>query len=296
MADGVVHLTGAGSCNLTASQGGDDVYFAAPNVTRMFAVEKASQTIDFSSLEGRTWGDPDFDVAASASSGLPVVFSATGSCTVAGRTIRLSDVGGCSVTASQRGDGDYEPAADVTQTFVVAWPFTGFLAPLRGDDIIEAKAGSTVPLKFSLGGAWGLTSWRPVLPGLCRWRVRRLLLGTAVLPADASGSSRLSFEDGVYHYGWKTEAGWAGTCRELVVELRDTTVHAVTFAASGDDEAAARPSAGRAAAPWRRHSVRPGQLCAALAGSESPDLGDDVVDVGANRARRSSQRSSSSPR
>jgi hypothetical protein len=42
---GIVHLTGAGTCTVTASQAGDADYNAAPQVQRMFAVGKAALSI-----------------------------------------------------------------------------------------------------------------------------------------------------------------------------------------------------------------------------------------------------------
>ena len=33
----------------------------------------------------------------------------------------------------------------------------------------------------------------------------------------------------VYQYAWKTQAGWAGSCRALVIKLVDGTEHKVFF-------------------------------------------------------------------
>ena len=35
--------------------------------------------------------------------------------------------------------------------------------------------------------------------------------------------------DGLYKYAWKTDRGWAGTCRELRVLLVDETLHTAKF-------------------------------------------------------------------
>ena len=45
------------------------------------------------------------------------------------------------------------------------------------------------------------------------------------------GESGLSYSPGAdrYHYVWKTEKAWAGTCRQLSVKLVDNTVHSATF-------------------------------------------------------------------
>ena len=71
-----VHITGAGSCTVTASQAGDANYNPAADVAQSFAIEKADQTITFAALADKTFGDPDFTVSATASSGLAGVASA----------------------------------------------------------------------------------------------------------------------------------------------------------------------------------------------------------------------------
>ena len=78
----ILHLTGAGSCTVTASQAGDANYNAAPTAAQTFAVAKANQTITFLALPRKRFGDRDFTVGASASSDLPVTFTANGRCAI----------------------------------------------------------------------------------------------------------------------------------------------------------------------------------------------------------------------
>src|SRR5438445_2172959 len=68
----------------------------------------------------KTFGDPDFTVSATASSGLSVSFSATGNCTVSGNTVHITGAGSCTITASQAGDSNYNAATSVDQSFTVA--------------------------------------------------------------------------------------------------------------------------------------------------------------------------------
>ncbi len=81
---------------------------------------KQSQTISFGALADKTYGDADFQVTATATSGLPVSFSASGNCTVTGDIVHLTGAGSCTITASQAGDASYAPAANVQQTFNIA--------------------------------------------------------------------------------------------------------------------------------------------------------------------------------
>jgi hypothetical protein len=122
LAGSTVHVTGPGSCTLTASQPGDSNYNAAPDVAQTFAVAKASQTITFGALANKTYGAPDFRVSARASSGLAVSFAAGGRCTVHGSTVHLTGPGSCKVTASQPGDSKYASATNVTRAFSIARP------------------------------------------------------------------------------------------------------------------------------------------------------------------------------
>jgi hypothetical protein len=117
-----VHLTGAGTCTLTASQAGDGNYNPAPNATQSFAIARAPQTILFASLPSRTYGDGDFVVSATASSGLVVSFTTNGACTVRGVTVHLTGAGTCTLTASQAGDANFNPAPSVSQVFAIARP------------------------------------------------------------------------------------------------------------------------------------------------------------------------------
>jgi hypothetical protein len=128
-ASGVCSVSGSaltspavGACTVTASQAGDESYYPASSVTRNIAIGKRSQTIDFDPLPNRIIGDPAFGVTATASSGLPVSFSAVGACSVAGGVVSLNAIGSCTITASQTGNTQYNPAASVARTFVVQAP------------------------------------------------------------------------------------------------------------------------------------------------------------------------------
>ena len=117
-----VHITGGGSCTITASQPGDSNYNAAPDVPQTFAINKHSQTITFGALSDRAYNSGDFNVSATASSGLTVSFTAAGTCTVSGTTVHLVGYGSCTITAHQPGDSNWSAAPDVPQTFAITDP------------------------------------------------------------------------------------------------------------------------------------------------------------------------------
>ena len=79
-----------------------------------------SQWIIFGPLADKTFGDADFTVHASATSGLRMSFGASGKCTIGGAVVHITGVGYCTITASQSGDAHHKPAYDVLQTFAIA--------------------------------------------------------------------------------------------------------------------------------------------------------------------------------
>jgi PASTA domain-containing protein len=115
----LVHITGAGNCTIIASQPGDVNNPPALSVSRTFAIAKASQTITFAALSNRRLGAADFTVSASASSGLAVVFTALGRCTVTGARVHLTGAGSCTITALQPGNANYNAAAAVSRSFTI---------------------------------------------------------------------------------------------------------------------------------------------------------------------------------
>src|SRR5439155_21221210 len=94
--------------------------YASSSGSNSLTVAKADQTITFAALAGRIYGDADFTVTATVSSGLVVNFAATGSCTIATTTVTITGAGSCTITASQAGNTNYNAAADVPQTFSIA--------------------------------------------------------------------------------------------------------------------------------------------------------------------------------
>ncbi len=73
-------------------------------------------------------------MSATASSGLPVSFSATGSCTVSGNTVTITATGTCTITASQGGNSNFNPAPAVAQTFNITSGGSGPSAAFVGID------------------------------------------------------------------------------------------------------------------------------------------------------------------
>jgi uncharacterized protein YjdB len=117
-----VRIVGAGATTITAAQAGDDNYQAATDVLQTLTVDKANQTITFASLDSKTYGDADFELLATSSSGLAVSYASSDQtvATIEGSTVRIVGVGTTTITASQAGNDSYYLAAtDVQQTLTV---------------------------------------------------------------------------------------------------------------------------------------------------------------------------------
>jgi hypothetical protein len=93
------------------------------------------------------------------------------------------------------------------------------------------KAGSAVPVKFSLGGDRGLgvlavgsPSSQPIS---CDAQAPLDVVEETVSP----GASTLSYDALAdrYQYVWKTDAVWSGTCRQLAVRTVDGATHPASF-------------------------------------------------------------------
>ncbi len=111
--------TAAGSYPVTATITNSN-YTGSANGT--FVVNKASQTISFTTNApaSAVYNSP-FTVAASATSGLAVVYSSAGACTNSGATYTMtSGTGTCSVIANQAGNTNYNAASQVTETVAAA--------------------------------------------------------------------------------------------------------------------------------------------------------------------------------
>lgn len=128
------------------------------------------------------------------------------------------------------GDG-LETASDSVQV-VVIYDFTGFFPPVDNPPVSNTvKAGSAVPVKFSLKGDQGMAIFAAGSPAS---RVIACDTTTGDDPLEetaTAGSSGLNYDPtaDMYNYIWKTDKAWSSTCRQLTVKLIDGTSHKALF-------------------------------------------------------------------
>jgi YDG domain/MBG domain (YGX type)/Bacterial Ig-like domain (group 2) len=123
--NGFVTITGAGTANITASQAGDGNYEAATDAVQVLTVNKANQFITFSTPAPKVTTDADFQLTATASSALAVTYTSSNPAVATVTSTGLVDIigaGTTSITVSQAGDGNFNPATDVVRTLLVTKP------------------------------------------------------------------------------------------------------------------------------------------------------------------------------
>lgn len=157
----------------------------------------------------------------------------SGLATVASGVIPLptSTIGAKAVTISATDNVGHSSSAICN--YRVIYDFNGFLKPVVNPPTESVVvAGNTVPVSFGLNGNQGTdilaTSYPQSVQITCGTSpdetsgsptsATRPLLFT---PAKAGGSR--------YIYSWRTQAQWAGTCRQLIVMLADGTYHRANF-------------------------------------------------------------------
>ena len=186
-----VTLVTAGNCSIKASQAGNSAYSAATDVTNTFKI-KPSQTITYVAPADRAKTAPDFDPAATASSGLFVTYTSTtpSVCTIVLNKIHMVGPGTCTTTASQPGDANNAPAPDVSKSFIVKDTQTiSFPTPA---DVGTDAAPFSVAATASSGLAMTYTSMTPAVCMLSNGTVTVLGPGDCSIKASQPGNTNFA--------------------------------------------------------------------------------------------------------
>ena len=156
MSGSTAQTVARGTCTITASQGGSEIYApAAPAMPGSFNVYTGGepQAIAFKQPPDTQVGVP-VTLLASATSGLPVSFASntTRVCTVAGSTVLTVATGMCMITASQSGSKIYAPAQAQRRFMVKLGQTISFAQPpdtQAGAQVtLSAIATSQLPVSF----------------------------------------------------------------------------------------------------------------------------------------------------
>ena len=118
---------------------------------------------------------------------------------------------------------DHDPV--VVGLDLLHYDFDGFRPPVANPPAFNvAKAGSSFPIKFRLGGNFGLDVFfgQPRVFACADWPIG---------PSDPATGDPLTYDSssGVYTFAWKTSKSWATSCRRLEVTFDDGTYRVADF-------------------------------------------------------------------
>jgi hypothetical protein len=119
-----------------------------------------------------------------------------------------------------------------TGEFTISYQFSGFFQPVDNPPTLNVvKAGSAVPVKFSLNGNQGLDIFKVGSPKSQALACTTTTLLDVIESTFTAGSSSLSYDASTdrYTYVWKTNKAWGDTCRQLIVELNDGASYVANF-------------------------------------------------------------------
>jgi hypothetical protein len=129
-------------------------------------------------------------------------------------------------------------SGSASATYTVLYNWTGFLQPVDNSPTANtANAGQAIPVKFSLGGDFGLNIFASGYPASQRVSCGSGGSGSSdpIEETVTAGNSTLQYDPATqtYSYIWKTDKAWAGTCRLLTVKLIDGSEHSALFQFNG---------------------------------------------------------------
>jgi DNA-binding beta-propeller fold protein YncE len=117
-------------------------------------------------------------------------------------------------------------------TVTVQYNFAGFFPPVANPPAVNlVQAGRAIPVKFSLSGNKGLGIFAAGSPSSGPYPCNSSDPATPLEDTVTAGASSLSYDPATdqYIYVWKTDKSWAGTCRQLVVQLNDGSIYRANF-------------------------------------------------------------------
>jgi hypothetical protein len=213
-------LTATASLDVTPPQGPvTDIELSPASATVAIGAPQSYSVTGFNA-DGASLGD--------VTSATTFTISPDGSCLAAVCT--PASAGAHTVTATHV-DGVTETAS-LTVTGPT-YAYSGLLAPIDARPVVnKAKAGSSVPVRFSLGADYGLD----VLVGGGITSVKVDCASGA--PSDeieqtvaSTNKQGLTYDagSGIYSWIWSTDKKWSGTCRDLTIHLADGSTQTVSF-------------------------------------------------------------------
>jgi hypothetical protein len=153
---------------------------------------------------------------------VPVICSSTSGSTFLGETT-------VNCTATDKAGNKAESSFKVNVTY--RW--AGFFQPINNTALNTVKAGSAIPVKFSLGGNMGMnviaSGYPRAVASGCSGAGEDPIADSETLGNVSSNSFNYDASADQYVYVWKSDKGWTGRCVQLQLMMRDGTTHYANF-------------------------------------------------------------------
>ncbi len=149
-----------------------------------------------------------------------------------------ADPSPCVADRDEIGGGDIQITVNTVAAsrwnvgIVAPYAFGGFRPPVNGGAVRNlAKAGSAIPVKFSLGGNRGLAILTAGSPASQRVACNTSSPIDPIEETVSAGASSLVYVAGTdtYTYVWKTNPAWTATCRVLTLSFGDGSRQSALF-------------------------------------------------------------------
>lgn len=184
-----IHIIGVGTCNITATQAGNEYYNAAASVTLPFTVTKAYQTITFGQIKEAVYGDAPIRLSANSTSALDVYFESSDEniAKIDGCNAIIVGAGTCYITARTVNSPNYFDAAPVERELTVNKAVQSIV---MNDlpDMTYGDAPFELSAQASSGQAITFTSSKPNIVFVSGNTARIMGAGTVQITATQQGS------------------------------------------------------------------------------------------------------------
>ncbi len=231
LVDGTVSVTCTPASGSTFALGDTTVTCTAKDVHGNTATKAFTVTVQDTTAPTLTL-PTNITTFATSAAGAVVAFSATASDLIDGDvSVSCSPssgstfaIGTTTVNCTAKDAHGNTVAGSFTVT--VKYNFAGFFRPVdMGDVVNTVKAGSAIPVKFSLGGNMGLNIFASGHPRLFEYNVKTDVVTAPIELTVTAGNSSLSYDPITqqYTYVWKTDKSWVGLGKQLVIQFNDGT-------------------------------------------------------------------------
>lgn len=235
---GSVPVTSSGSVNVNLP-GSYTITYSATDGTHPVMVSRTVNVVDTTAPVIGCPANivvtlPPNSMATSMAVSYPAV-TATDSCS-SSVTVNSSPASGSNfpvgTTTVNASASDGTNTSTCSFTVTVLYNFTGFFPPISNLPVLNVvNAGRAIPIKFSLSGYKGLNIFAPNSPASGPIACTSSDPAVTLQDTVTAGGSSLNYDasSDQYIYVWKTDPSWAGTCRQLAVQLSDGSIYRANF-------------------------------------------------------------------